>query len=929
VTNAKTISWRLVCCLLLIQLASRAHAHNGALVIALPTASIDLDGDLSDWPQNARHYPITHPDYGEIPTDPTDLTSSFRVLYSPADTVLYVAVESTDDKLLRGDGSGIYLDLPHSESNIEVSQYYIYEDDNFHIGKGEARSDTEVIRKISGDTIRCEWKFYLNRIAGKPFDFYENRVIDFDVVAIDNDGEGFASWVAWGRGKDKYKRAERRGDLILVAPDTPIDRIEGAISWESGDALQYGRAAIASGLPGYPIIAGSDSLGRFQFELPRGADYQISVKGPGSSTDVGLDTQSPPFDLKAKPVLGKMKQGKPATIRSSGVGLRKGLWHTLSIADGLPAPFVSDISQDPGGGIWLGTQGGAEHYDGTSLEIYATEQGLPDNDVAAVHHRANGEIWMAMREFGVVRMTLDISRRPTITNFGTNDGLDDLRVWAIHEDKRGHLWFATDGGLTEFDGNRFTSYDPTHGSVSLVGDIAEDASGALWLGTWNGPVRFHEGTFSTYYDQLSSKVMTVAVDRHGTVWFGTVDGVYTWTADADKTGLGRIQEFNGLPESAAVEAIIEDRAGNIWFGSGLISKRERAGHGVYRWDGDTLHGITETDGLADNDVIDIFQDDDGRLWFGTASGGILRYDGPNFTIFTKSDGLLSDDVRAVIEDAHGRVWASTGGGVNVIESGRVTTSYSTHEGLASNDVREVVQDSSGQYWFATAKGITRLSADRKTWKTYDETDGAAPWSVLSILDDGSAGIWFGTGERTGTNGSGLVHLKDGTFTVYDNSDGLPSNRVTDILRDRDGTLWITTDVDACSFDGKQFTPLEHEGIQYNPFTRLMQDRQGQIWIVPDVNYWTVLGISTFIPSLPDTPIARYQDFEGELTDNRVRDLIEDDRDIIWLATDSGISRYNGKVLQHLFRSDGLPHQEIRAIHQDRGDHVWMATRGAV
>ena len=109
----------------------------------------------------------------------------------------------------------------------------------------------------------------------------------------------------------------------------------------------------------------------------------------------------------------------------------------------------------------------------------------------------------------------------------------------------------------------------------------------------------------------------------------------------------------------------------------------------------------------------------------------------------------------------------------------------------------------------------------------------------------------------------------------------------------------------------------------------MQDRQGQIWIVPDVNYWTVLGISTFIPSLPDTPIARYQDFEGELTDNRVRDLIEDDRDIIWLATDSGISRYNGKVLQHLFRSDGLPHQEIRAIHQDRGDHVWMATRGAV
>ena len=87
------------------------------------------------------------------------------------------------------------------------------------------------------------------------------------------------------------------------------------------------------------------------------------------------------------------------------------------------------------------------------------------------------------------------------------------------------------------------------------------------------------------------------------------------------------------PESDIVSVALEDKNGNIWFAA--------SGRGVYRYDarlidtvgqGKSFTNFTEKDGLKSNDVSCIYEDNKGKLWFGT-SGGVCYYDGKTFINF--------------------------------------------------------------------------------------------------------------------------------------------------------------------------------------------------------------------------------------------------------------------------------------------------------
>ncbi|MCI1265299.1 MAG: hypothetical protein LKG19_01920 [Saprospiraceae bacterium] len=91
--------------------------------------------------------------------------------------------------------------------------------------------------------------------------------------------------------------------------------------------------------------------------------------------------------------------------------------------------------------------------------------------------------------------------------------------------------------------------------------------------------------------------------------------------------------INSDPESDIVSAALKDKNGNIWFVA--------SGRGVYRFDARLNDAIgqekfftnfTEKDGLNSNDVSCIYEDNKGKLWFGT-SGGVCYYDGKTFINF--------------------------------------------------------------------------------------------------------------------------------------------------------------------------------------------------------------------------------------------------------------------------------------------------------
>ena len=112
------------------------------------------------------------------------------------------------------------------------------------------------------------------------------------------------------------------------------------------------------------------------------------------------------------------------------------------------------------------------------------------------------------------------------------------------------------------------------------------------------------------------------------------------------------------------------------------------------------------DGLPDVIVRSVIQDRQGNLWFGTI-GGLNRYDGKTWTTFGTADALNHNWVYSIIQDRAGDFWfAHWGGGVSRYD-GRVFQSLTQEDGLADNGVRVVFEDREGHLWFGTHNGVTR------------------------------------------------------------------------------------------------------------------------------------------------------------------------------------------------------------------------------
>src|SRR5262252_6141033 len=71
-----------------------------------------------------------------------------------------------------------------------------------------------------------------------------------------------------------------------------------------------------------------------------------------------------------------------------------------------------------------------------------------------------------------------------VKTYTTADGLLRDSVYRIKQDSRGFLWLCTDGGLSRFDGYRFTNYTMSDGlPAPLVNDLVEGTDGTIWIAT--------------------------------------------------------------------------------------------------------------------------------------------------------------------------------------------------------------------------------------------------------------------------------------------------------------------------------------------------------------------------------------------------------------------------------------------------------------
>ncbi|HEV7242362.1 MAG TPA: two-component regulator propeller domain-containing protein [Thermoanaerobaculia bacterium] len=227
-----------------------------------------------------------------------------------------------------------------------------------------------------------------------------------------------------------------------------------------------------------------------------------------------------------------------------------------------------------------------------------------------------------------------------------------------------------------------------------------------------------------------------------------------------------------------------------------------------------------------------------------------------------------------------------------------------------------------------ALALRALAVDNdRRFERIGAAEGLSEPSVQAIAQDRRGFLWFGTAE-------GLNRFDGTSMVVYRrnpaNPATLPSNRVSALLVDAGGTLWVGTrggglarfDATTERFETFRFDPNDAASLSQNDVAAMVQDRKGQIWVGTMRG-----GLNRIDLTNPARPrfIRHAHDAKNaaSISDDRTRALLVDRNDRVWIATMSGVNRLENDA----FLRYSLTDNEVWSIAQDRDGTIWAGSWG--
>lgn len=419
----------------------------------------------------------------------------------------------------------------------------------------------------------------------------------------------------------------------------------------------------------------------------------------------------------------------------------------------------------------------------------------------------------------------------------------------------------------------------------------------------------------------SGPIYSVAQDHHGLMWFGAAGGLVRFDGVDFKVFRHAVNDPTSLPANQTYSLFV-DAANRIWAG-GMVS-------GVTVYDQSTRrfrhweHDDRQPASLANNEVWSIAQTSDGRMWLAT-EGGLDRLlpDESGFEHMTLEVNRASPGaVRALLAEADGRLWIGAESGLYLRHANGMITRVPVDPSFTGN-VGKVWHIEGGQdeVRVAVTGGLLVIGADGMARPLAARSLGQSS-RILSSARDAQGRLWLGT--LTGLvmdDGEGVLRRFGGQELL---PGGLPSDRVWQVLQDREGGLWFTFENSGIAYlapnwDG--FTRFTH--IPDDP-TSLAGTGAASVAVRPDGTLW-VGGSDGWVDKL-DPRTGHVQHVVRELH-SEVIALAEDSRGRLWIV---------GPDQLHLYDHGKLAALDLQRMQVGRpptglaidGEHLYLATWGA-
>ncbi|HEY9542803.1 hybrid sensor histidine kinase/response regulator transcription factor [Prevotella sp.] len=364
--------------------------------------------------------------------------------------------------------------------------------------------------------------------------------------------------------------------------------------------------------------------------------------------------------------------------------------------------------------------------------------------------------------------------------------LGDFEVKNVVTDHTQTVWIATDHhGLVAanlknktFRSYQFDSADAHSLPDNTVQCLYVDNLNALWLGCYKNGVAYYSPASSRFSTVTLGDVCTIVEDRSGNYWCGTNDrGIVVYnpvTGIVRRYGMAQ----TGLGSDVVISSAV-DKDGSLWFGSfngGLTHYKD----GVFK-----AFKVGDGSGLASDNIWHLaVEEATGNLVIATLGGGlqILGKESGRFMTFnTRNSKLPTDYLSSLSFDTRGNLLIGNATDLSLMnmDNHRITTRSATRSGqvFVSSAINQVFVDSRGLIWNATASGATVYDPHTDQLETLDLSSGLLGAMACSVTEDFGHAMWIASDH-------GVSHVtvsrEEGKWsffvTSYNDIDGLQSRQ---------------------------------------------------------------------------------------------------------------------------------------------------------
>jgi len=560
--------------------------------------------------------------------------------------------------------------------------------------------------------------------------------------------------------------------------------------------------------------------------------------------------------------------------------------HQANDPASLAENHISSLTLGTSGALWIGTQvKGINGYDipkgvfrppqtgpEDELFIHPGYTLLPQADSGLVIATNQGVYSLNSSQMALlgasVRCLLPLT--PTTFLAGSNEGLHILgkdltqphlflpservgSVRALAWGKDSSLYLGTEEGLFVVNPKRpqgLLKIPDYQARLNQINAIRADKHGHLWVGGDNGLVVIDAASnrpLRTENEVLGrngldqERVECLFIDREDNLWIGTAsDGLIRLFLSGGHFPLYRPAQHlpTQSPVGNTIRSALAEGDGTLWLGSygGWLYKYQRSQ--------DSRLGLQpESYPLSDNIISALYRDAEGKLWVGTWNNGLFQAIEQNGSLrfmqhpYWNGPGpgqQYLQSIQRLFEDRAGNMWVITNGGLLRKRKGASHFTEATDFfPQSASSINAFWEDKKGNWWIGTWYGLymyEKASVEKAQVMVEAPKEGLVPTiifrenmpdslalsdnRVTALLEDGKGDLWVGT------YGGGLNRIRSEKVKAYSEQDGLPNTIIYGVETDSLDRLWISTNDGLALFDPgtdrfRIFT--EDDGLQNNQF----------------------------------------------------------------------------------------------------------------